>query len=59
MHGLPDSSEYFRNVVGLLARDCFVIAPDLPGFGGSEPVERASFSRFADLIDRLLALMER
>ncbi len=55
LHGLPNSSGYFRNVVGTLARDCFVIAPDLPGFGGSEPVERPSFSRFADLIDALLA----
>ena len=54
IHGLPNSSWYFRKVIGRLARDCFVIAPDLPGFGGSEPVERPSFSRFADLTDRLL-----
>src|SRR5688572_29094507 len=55
LHGLPNSSGYFRNVVGTLSRECFVVAPDLPGFGGSEPVERPSFSRFADLIDALLA----
>lgn len=55
MHGLPNSSEYFRNVIGLLSRDCFVIAPDLPGFGGSEPVNEPSFSRFADMIDVLLS----
>lgn len=55
IHGFPSSSESFRNVIGSLARDCFVIAPDLPGFGGSEPVERPSFSRFADMIDGLLA----
>jgi pimeloyl-ACP methyl ester carboxylesterase len=55
IHGLPDSSGYFRNVIGTLAQDCFVIAPDLPGFGGSEPVEQPSFSRFADLVDDLLA----
>lgn len=55
VHGLPDSSGYFRNVIGTLSQDCFVIAPDLPGFGSSEPVERPSFSRFADLIDGLLA----
>jgi pimeloyl-ACP methyl ester carboxylesterase len=42
-------------VIGTLARDCFVIAPDLPGFGGSEPVDRPSFARFADMIDGLLA----
>jgi pimeloyl-ACP methyl ester carboxylesterase len=55
MHGLPNSSEYFRNVIGPLSRDCFVIAPDLPGFGGSEPVSEPSFSRFADMIDVLLS----
>lgn len=55
MHGFPSSSESFLGVIGALARDCFVIAPDLPGFGGSEPLERPSFSRFADLIDELLS----
>jgi pimeloyl-ACP methyl ester carboxylesterase len=55
IHGFPSSSASFRNVIGPLARDCFVIAPDLPGFGGSEPVERPTFSHFADLIDGLLA----
>jgi pimeloyl-ACP methyl ester carboxylesterase len=55
IHGLPNSSAYFRNVIAPLSRDCFVIAPDLPGFGGSEPVSEPSFSRFADMIDGLLA----
>ena len=55
IHGLPNSSSYFRNVLGVLAQDSFVIAPDLPGFGGSEPLPRPSFSRFADLIEALLA----
>jgi pimeloyl-ACP methyl ester carboxylesterase len=54
MHGLPNSSEYFRNVIGPLSRVCFVIAPDLPGFGASEPVEQPTFARFADMIDELL-----
>lgn len=55
IHGLPNSSKYFRNVIGPLSRNCFVIAPDMPGFGGSEPVERPSFARFADMVDELLA----
>jgi pimeloyl-ACP methyl ester carboxylesterase len=55
IHGFPSSSASFRSVISSLARDCFVIAPDLPGFGGSAPLERPSFSRFADLIDGLLA----
>jgi pimeloyl-ACP methyl ester carboxylesterase len=55
IHGFPSSSTTFRNVIDALARDCFVIAPDLPGFGGSEPVEEPSFARFADLVERVLA----
>lgn len=58
LHGFPSSSQSFRNVIEPLARDCYVIAPDLPGFGNSDPVEQPSFSRFADVIDRVLAQME-
>ncbi|WP_149194557.1 alpha/beta fold hydrolase [Luteimonas suaedae] len=54
LHGFPSSSESFRNVIGPLAQDCFVIAPDLPGFGASEPIEPPTFSRFADVIEGLL-----
>ena len=55
IHGFPSSSHSFRDVIGPLARDCYVIAPDLPGFGASEPIERPSFSRFADALEALLA----
>jgi pimeloyl-ACP methyl ester carboxylesterase len=55
IHGFPSSSLSFRNVIGTLARDCFVVAPDVPGFGGSDPIERPSFSRVADRIAELLA----
>lgn len=58
IHGFPSSSESFRNVIGALARDCFVIVPDLPGFGDSEPIAGPSFSRFADLIQGLLVRLE-
>ena len=51
IHGFPSSSESFRNVIGTLAQDCFVIAPDLPGYGDSEPIERTSFSRYVDVIE--------
>src|SRR5690606_25800120 len=57
IHGFPSSSESFRDVIGPLAQECFIIAPDLPGFGGSEPVAQPSFSRFADTIYGLLALL--
>jgi pimeloyl-ACP methyl ester carboxylesterase len=55
LHGLPNSSAYFRNVIGPLSRECFVIAPDLPGFGGSEPIREPTFSRFADMMGALLS----
>lgn len=54
IHGFPGSSRSYSKVIGTLARDCFVIAPDLPGFGTSEPIERPTFSRFADRVDGLL-----
>ena len=55
LHGFPSSSATFREVIEALAQDCFVIAPDLPGYGNSAPIGNPSFSRFADLIDGLLA----
>lgn len=58
IHGFPSSSASFRNVIGPLSRDCFVIAPDLPGFGASEPIGQPSFPRFADTIDALLARLD-
>lgn len=54
LHGSPSSSRTFRNVIGPLAGLCFVVAPDLPGYGDSEPIAQTSFSRFADTIDALL-----
>ena len=55
LHGFPSSSATFREVIEALAQDCFVIAPDLPGYGNSAPIGNPAFSRFADLIDGLLA----
>ena len=63
LHGLGHSSTAWRRVMGALSRDRRVIAPDLPGFGGSpaavgspaahygEPEYFASLiARFIDLI---------
>lgn len=57
IHGFPSSSQSFRRLMGPLARQCFVVAPDLPGFGGSEPIAQPSFAGFADMIDELLAAL--
>lgn len=54
IHGYPSSSKSFRNIMDPLASDCFVIAPDLPGFGESEPIEQPSFARFADILAEML-----
>jgi len=58
IHGFPASSDSFRDVIEPLARHCFVIAPDLPGFGRSEPIDRPSFSRFADVVDEALSQLD-
>lgn len=55
IHGFPSSSSSFRDVAGPLSQDCFVIAPDLPGFGASAPIAQPSFARYADLLEGLLA----
>lgn len=55
LHGFPSSSASFRDVMAPLGQACRVIAPDLPGFGASEPLAQASFPGFADAIEELLA----
>jgi pimeloyl-ACP methyl ester carboxylesterase len=55
LHGFPSSWKSFRNVIGALTPHCFIIAPDLPGFGDSGPIEQPSFSRLADVIQAVLA----
>ncbi|WP_206858406.1 alpha/beta fold hydrolase [Lysobacter changpingensis] len=58
LHGFPASSASFRDVIAPLSDTCFVIAPDLPGFGQSEPIEPPSFERHADAVERLLAKLD-
>src|SRR5690348_15272032 len=36
LHGWADASANWRTFVAELAKDCEVIVPDLPGFGGSQ-----------------------
>jgi pimeloyl-ACP methyl ester carboxylesterase len=54
IHGFPSSSRSFRSVMPALAEVAYVVAPDLPGFGASAPLEVASFSGFADVLRGLL-----
>lgn len=54
LHGFPSSSRTFRAVIGPLSQSAYVVAPDLPGYGASDVLERASFSAFADAVEELL-----
>jgi pimeloyl-ACP methyl ester carboxylesterase len=55
LHGFPSSANTFRDVIPLLANVSYVIAPDLPGFGASEPLPQASFDAFGAAVLELLA----
>jgi pimeloyl-ACP methyl ester carboxylesterase len=45
-------------VIGPLSRSAFVVAPDLPGFGASDVLPKATFAGFADCIEELLARLK-
>jgi pimeloyl-ACP methyl ester carboxylesterase len=57
LHGFPSSARSFRDVIPVLAERAHVIAPDLPGFGGSDVLAAPSFSAMADAILELLDLL--
>jgi pimeloyl-ACP methyl ester carboxylesterase len=48
IHGFPGSSQSFRRVIDTFLQDCFLVIPDLPGFGSSEPIERPSRMRLVN-----------
>lgn len=54
LHGTPNSARGFRDLIPVLARNAYVIAADLPGFGDSDPLPAASFDAFTDAITELL-----
>jgi pimeloyl-ACP methyl ester carboxylesterase len=54
LHGFPSSSRTFREVVPVLSRAAYVIAPDLPGFGDSDVLAAPSFPAFGEAISELL-----
>jgi len=55
LHGFPTSSHMFRNLIPLLADRYHVVAPDLPGFGFSDILDRKrfpyTFENLAKVID--------
>jgi pimeloyl-ACP methyl ester carboxylesterase len=54
LHGFPGSARYFRDVIPTLAAQAEVIAPDLPGFGGSDVLPTTSFAAIAEVVAELL-----
>lgn len=58
LHGFPQSAGAFAKVIPELARSSHVIAPDLPGFGMSEPLSSTSFTAFTQAISELLEHLE-
>jgi pimeloyl-ACP methyl ester carboxylesterase len=54
LHGYASSSGTFRDVIPTLSRVAHVIAPDLPGYGESDPLPTPSFAAFSDAVIELL-----
>ena len=52
LHGFPSSSHMFRDLIPLLADRFHIVAPDLPGFGQSDPPKANTFDSLAQTIDR-------
>jgi pimeloyl-ACP methyl ester carboxylesterase len=55
LHGFPSSANTFRDVIPELAEVSYVVAPDLPGFGASEPLAKPTFEAFGVAILELLS----
>ena len=57
IHGFPNASGGFRHVIPGLSKVAYVIAPDMPGSGASEPLVEPGFDAFveatAELLDQL------
>lgn len=58
LHGYASSSRTFRDVIPALSRVAFVIAPDLPGYGKSDPLPAVSFAALSDAVTELLRHLE-
>lgn len=54
LHGFPSSSSQYRELIPLLAKDFYVIAPDFPGFGQTKAPGRDEFEYSFDHIARIV-----
>src|SRR3954451_20778126 len=54
VHGYPESSYMWRPAMdALAARGLYAIAPDLPGYGDSEPDPPGTWERHVEALERL------
>jgi len=58
LHGFPNSSRMFRDVMAPLSGSVHLVAPDLPGFGASDPPPEPSFDRLASSVEELLSRLD-
>ena len=56
LHGFPNSSYSFREVLPTLGEHVYAVAPDLPGFGFSDApaLEEYTFERLSQVIEALV-----
>lgn len=55
VHGYPESSYMWRHALDALAQaGCWAIAPDLPGYGDSEPDPPGTWERHMQALDRFV-----
>lgn len=55
LHGFPSASHMFRELMPVLEKDYYLIAPDYPGFGNSSSPDRDNFQY---TFDQITAIME-
>ena len=54
LHGFPSASHMFRDLIPVLEKDYYVIAPDYPGFGNTTSPDRKKFDYTFDHITEVI-----
>ncbi|WP_042159628.1 alpha/beta fold hydrolase [Paenibacillus gorillae] len=54
LHGFPSAGHMFRDLIPVLEKDYYLIAPDYPGFGNSSSPDREEFKYTFDQITTIM-----